>query len=517
MRKAATTAAAVVLAATGLATGGISPATAAPGDLPGGTDSTCFWYYGAFGGSPKTFNMAYPDAGARYWGAIFRRPPGSTLKIHGLYPHARYTSLISYDALGQIVDGLADYQIDPDPGSTNPFRPGARRDGRSRSYTVTILDQQNLDPATGRTLFNKTNPRTNERHRNALYARGDTPTFENVGGTTYEFQGFAVRVYIPDRGRDLRGGVPLPTPELILADGTRLTGQAACDALDSQSKDRIAHGLGPRLPDPRALIIQPAVYQALRHPEKLAQPCNVLTPFASTCATAFTLPQALVQVPRQVADPGTFPAKRVPEWRAQYDRRYLMQLWTGDNGPGANRKPVRAGGGGFFPNLHNNYVRAALNRGLGKVVALRGTMATTPHTYNRDPVMRATQLRYQSFCMNEAVATTRVMDCVYDEEVPLSRGRRYVVVTSRKADRPRNATARCGVAWIEWSKRGDGAGDPNFGWIQIRNMLPAPGFNHAVQNTQVPGDEKRVMGRYLPKVTYYRDTRAFEKLGCPVG
>ena len=206
MRKAATTAAAVVLAATGLATGGISPATAAPGDLPGGTDSTCFWYYGAFGGSPKTFNMAYPDAGARYWGAIFRRPPGSTLKIHGLYPHARYTSLISYDALGQIVDGLADYQIDPDPGSTNPFRPGARRDGRSRSYTVTILDQQNLDPATGRTLFNKTNPRTNERHRNALYARGDTPTFENVGGTTYEFQGFAVRVYIPDRGRDLRGG-----------------------------------------------------------------------------------------------------------------------------------------------------------------------------------------------------------------------------------------------------------------------------------------------------------------------
>jgi hypothetical protein len=117
--------------------------------------------------------------------------------------------------------------------------------------------------------------------------------------------------------------------------------------------------------------------------------------------------------------------------------------------------------------------------------------------------------------MNESVVTTRVMDCVYDEQIPLDARRRYTVVTSRAADRPRNATRRCGVAWVEWSPRGDGAGDHDFGWMQLRNMLPSPSFHHAIQDTRKPGDERRVLGSYLPTGTYYASKRAFEKLGCP--
>ena len=56
------------------------------------------------------------------------------------------------------------------------------------------------------------------------------------------------RVYVPDRGRDLRGGVALPQPRLTLADGTGLKGQAACTALTPP---------GGGLPsiDPSALLI----------------------------------------------------------------------------------------------------------------------------------------------------------------------------------------------------------------------------------------------------------------------
>ena len=46
--------------------------------------------------------------------------------------------------------------------------------------------------------------------------------------------------------------------------------------------------------------------------------------------------------------------------------------------------------------------------------------------------------------------------------------------------------------------------------------VPAASFHHAVQDTRTPGDEQAVMGAYLPTGTYYQDTKAFEKLGCPV-
>ena len=128
----------------------------------------------------------------------------------------------------------------------------------------------------------------------------------------------------------------------------------------------------------------------------------------------------------------------------------------------------------------------------------------------------ASRWRYLSYCMDESVLTTRVMDCVYDEQIPLHAHRQYIVVTSRAADRPRNATARCGVAWMAWSPRGDGGRDHDFGWMQVRNMLPSPSFHHAIQDTRTPGDERSVLDGYLPTGRYYKTKQAFEKLGCPV-
>jgi hypothetical protein len=458
-------------------------AQAAAGGLTGGRFSDCFWHYGAFG--VHDFNIAYPDAGATYWAAGFRRPPGSKLTLEGRYPHSRYMALQTYDFLGRGVDALADYQIDPRPGSTNPFRRGADRTAKRRSFKVDVVDAKN--PGFPLEAFD------GEPARNELYVVPDAgPITETDGSGTHELNVVMFRVYVPDRGRDLTGGVGLPTPVLTLADGTVLRGQALCDAVDSESK-AVGH---TRVPDPTALLISRDTYAAMRYPNELTAPVDVFG--------------GLMSVPRQV--PPAFPAVRRGQWRAQYDRRYLLQLWTGDDAPGAvATPPERGAAGGFFPNVHNAYVRTAINRKFGEVAVFRGKLPTTPHTYGGDRRFGRGQVRYASYCMNQAPVTTKVTDCAFDEQIPTNRKRVYTIVVSRSSDRPATAKRACGKAWIRWSNRGDGYRDRDFGWFQIRDMLPQRSFKNAIQLTSTPGDEKRVVGPYLPRLTYYDDAAAFEK------
>jgi hypothetical protein len=469
-----------------------SSASAGKGDLVGGRFSDCFWRYGAFG--VHDFNIAYPDAGATYWAAGFRRPPGSKLILRGRYPHARYMAMQTYDILGRGVDALADYQIDPQPGSTNPFRQNADRTARKRSYRVSVVDAKN--PGFPLQAYQ------GEPARNELYVIPDAgPITETADSTTYELNLLMLRVYIPDRGRNLTGGVDLPKPTLKLADGTVLRGQALCDAVDSESK-----ALGyTRVPDPNALLISEDAYRAMRYPNELSAPVDVFA--------------GLTAVPRQV--PPGFPAVRKGAWRAQYDRRYLLQLWTGDDAPGAlATPPPREASGGFFPNVHNSYVRTAIHRHFGEVAVFRGKLPSTPRTHRGDGRLGSGQVRYASYCMNEAPVTTKVTDCAYDEQIPTNRNGIFTIVVSRAADRPSTARHSCGKAWIRWSKTGDGYADPGFGWFQIRNMLPSRGFEHAIQLTSTPGDEKAVMGPYLPKLKYYESAAAFERStsgGCASG
>ncbi|GAA4982972.1 hypothetical protein [Kitasatospora paranensis] len=77
-------------------------------------------------------------------------------------------------------------------------------------------------------------------------------------------------------------------------------------------------------------------------------------------------------------------------------------------------------------------------------------------------------------------------------------------------DRPANATRANGVNWLSLSPDGDGggAGHGDDTPLILRNMLPSSAFTHAVQNTHTPGDERAVMGDYLPTGTY--TTATFE-------
>lgn len=429
-----------------LAVGAVSiSAMAAPYSKPRQDAETCFWY-GPYVKDNPGFNVGFPDSGAAYWSADIAMPSGSKIVLRGRFAHARYQSVSAYEANGAALDSLTDYQTVPDRGSRNPYLPGERRTGEGRrSFTVEI--RNDVAPASGRAS-------------NTLYAKA------SAGDRQILF----FRLYVPDRGRDLTGGVGLPTPELVLADGRRMTGKALCDALDVA--DRI-------VPIP---IPSKEQYAQLRD---------------------------------RPGAPAGFPAQNPPVFQAFYNPKFRTSCLYSVN-PGADCKPaiVPSRAGGLYPNIDNNYITTYLSRHFGKVVVFRGKLPTVPATYNRNPRSSEQQLRYWSICQNESIATTRAASCLYDEQIPVDSDRNYVIVSGLDSDRPKNATAECGVGFLSWPAAGDGAGHLDDAYIYVRNMLPSSNFSHANQNTKRPGDEAAVLGDYLPRGEYM-STEEFEKMGCP--
>src|SRR4051794_12791787 len=87
---------------------------------------------------PATVNVAYPDQAAIYWSGTYAAVRGTRIRITGRYPHARYFSFNVYDNAQRPLDALADVEIAPDPGSSNPFAAGASRTASRRGYTAFI-------------------------------------------------------------------------------------------------------------------------------------------------------------------------------------------------------------------------------------------------------------------------------------------------------------------------------------------------------------------------------------------
>lgn len=435
--------AALVVAASVAALTVAAPASAEPtSPAASSAPASCLWFGPTFTADDSEFNYAFPDTGAVYWAAQFTIPEGAELDLVGEFAHARYQSLNAYDlSTNAPVNALNDVSTMPDRGSRNPYLPEARRAGDAlRDYTVRV--STDIAPAVG------------NRAQNTLYA----------GAPGQDSQLVLYRLYLPDRNRDITGGAGLPEPRLTFADGTTMTGQAACDALQVVRET------------PQVATLPAATYTFLRD---------------------------------QPGRPETFPADEDPRWLAYYNTQfgigcYYFGICTG-NPPRIN---------GQYANDDNNYVMTMVSRGFGPVLTLRGTLPVTPRTLDRAPVMDAhVDMRYWSLCSNESMLTTRVEDCVYDEQVPTDEDGSYTIVVSRAEDRPANAVEACGVAWVAWPERGDGAGHLDDGFLILRNMLPAADFGHAVQNTVTPGDERAVMGEYLP-TSAYSSVADFEARGC---
>jgi hypothetical protein len=296
-----------------------------------------------------------------------------------------------------------------------------------------------------------------EREPNTVYARAEP-------GQPIEL---AYRVYEPDRGRDLTGDTGLPEPVLIDGAGES-RGQAACDRINDANRD-ITIDTVP------AELWRGATSCRDRHP--------AFDPIR--WERFFNLDYSSASVPADCTDAG-FTARRRVEPSLQ---------------------------GGLYSNRDSAYVFTHLDRGFGKVVVLEATLPRFPATFDGQEVMEPAQLRFWSLCTGESRVTLRTPDCLADRQVPIDAARRYTIVVSRRADRPANAVARCGVGWLDWGERGDGAGRADYGFLILRNMLVAKDFAEAIQRVPRPGAEQATMGAYFPRSTY-TSKAAFEQRGC---
>jgi hypothetical protein len=273
-----------------MATLALSPATASAQ----GVDLTCQFALTRL--DHTTTNVLALDTNAVYWASPYAAAPGSRIRIEGHYPFARYFSWNVYDPAGRPIDALNDVQLQPDPGG-------------ARTYTAWIeFGPAPADPAP-----------------NTMYT-GGSPAGQ-----------FWYRVYVPDEGRDAKGGVPLPKVTL----NGPAPGIEACRETQA-----------PYLPTP-----------------------------------------SVPALPDPTDDGDGYPGRNPPEWR-------LFESLCGaaidillDNESGEAFHPQareRCGDGpGFFSNRDIAYVFTGTSRGFGELLVLRGSAPTRQ------------QLRYFSFCQYE--------------------------------------------------------------------------------------------------------------------
>ena len=417
--------------------------------------------YGALLEHPKPYQIAnlYPDQNASYWIAQFELPVGATLILYGRFPYCRYISFALYrpDPLGSFTatsEAIVDHHIAPDTGTVNPFVPGNPRLGDKRDYTVRILGEEAPE-------------REEDRKPNTLYA-----------GTQGLLQ-MAYRVYLPDVGRDGSGDIGLPRYEAVLTDGSRLSAVEVREQLNRPMSEGIKSGM--TVEQWRALCNAPDNDPELKPESAPARNPPVMERFFNS----------------EYNFVGVFKPKEV---RAKLSQK------------------VETGFGGDPVTL---YLFSWVSRAFGPVLVLRGKMPKFPNTLVGKggkglETMTDWESRYWSLVICEAPPSGLSNDGLTDMQVPLDKDGNYTIVVSREEARPANATDDNGVAWMDWSTRGEGLDDPSnradFGMLVFRYMYNDPEWKHNPTNITVPGTEPEVMGPYYPRGEY-TDTATFEAKG----
>ena len=413
-------------------------------------------------------NFAGPDTDTIYYYTRFQLPAGAKVTIHGQYPHSRFMSYTTYKTIngvtGYPATALIDAQIKPNRGSVNPFLPGARRDAVKRAYTITVSGQV---PAA------KPSP-------NTMYAGQAGMT-----GQTQQVE-FELRMYRPDRGINGAGGVPLPQPTLTLANGKTFTGRAACTNLQDQGG---------------------------------------IAKFAQKALASEGVPPALYRSLRDSA-PAPHPATAVPVWHRFFNTQRLLEpFYAGTSRANLISSLPTNITGGFYSTPNNAYMLSYVDRTIGpnhnghNILVLHAKMPTHPHTYDREKVNDSAgkQVRFWSLCNYGSYANPPLLPansaCLFDEEVPTSRAGDYTIVVSLPQDRPKNATAKCGVAWMNWGTAGDGQGRQTLDLLAIREQIDARSYTQGLDKVTTPDTEKQVLGAHYPNGKYMTKAQ-FQKQGC---
>jgi hypothetical protein len=352
----------------------------------------CSWPFEANG--QGITNIATPDTNATYWVMPFDTGSWKTMILRGRYPDARFFNVSTYASNGASVASIYDSNIAPDSGSTNPF--ATTTPDQHRNYTVTIGAGSN-------------------GAANALAVAPGRLTF------------VVYRVYIPDQGRDARGGVELPVVSLVDGSGTVRTIKPCPFA-----------GAETSLPNLAVLLATSGFAEAANFLQQILTAAGQRGSGMSDCAHGQTS-LAVVGFGPPSLNPNLFPNPQTT---------YLETF-----------------GFCFQPN---------------KVVVVRGKAPVFPNTYSGGSVFQPAfdgqiQLRYWSMCINDLVIPYPVVACQADHATSLDSGQFYTyVITGDQAPPP---WLPPGTTWLPW---GDTASSKN---LIFRNLLSQ---NFTVAGPYVP-------------------------------
>ncbi|MEY2659104.1 MAG: hypothetical protein RLZZ123_276 [Pseudomonadota bacterium] len=389
----------------------------------------------------------------------FQLPEAGQLVLKGQYPHARMMSLTLYDEKGQVLDRTYDAALEPDGGSSNPYRRGVRRDIGLRNYTVFVVNGK--APAANRPY-------------NTLY------TQRKPG----EAIGIDLRIFVPDQDRDWTGGVGLPKISLKVGEQV-LDEDSACIRTLTEMR-----GLG--LPNQG---LSPKVWLALNElpwKEVSKSPADDFDFLGMQrfFNMEFSTLQSYVPLLELIQE--YIPSLVKPEIRPQP-----------------------------FSDPYTQFGYGLINQLYAKVFVVQGRLPNTPRTHDQTtlPMSDNYEMRYWSLCTSSFPVTGLTTDCLHDENLRtlLDAQNQYTVVVSRLSERPNNATPRCGVQWLELG-HGDGvpSGSRSYSALINRFTLSDPEFKRGWSDVDAPKRERQAMGAYRPFVVNLTDKERFELLGCPV-
>lgn len=135
------------------------------------------------------------DFNASYNQFPYAVDPGVEIVIRGQFPYARYLSFSVMGKADFTIATIPDYKLIPDPGSTNPFWPGADWNAKNRNYTLKI---RFTAPPEGADHY------VPGPGNNIVYAGTMPSGVPNTHGT------IGLRIYAPSIGYDETGGVGFP-------------------------------------------------------------------------------------------------------------------------------------------------------------------------------------------------------------------------------------------------------------------------------------------------------------------
>jgi hypothetical protein len=454
---------------------------------------------------------SFPDPHCTYLLApVIYAPFKSKLIIEGEFPYCRFFSIQvtppfdareyrydKYAGKGEVA--IVDADMKPQPGSINPFLPGANRRAINRSYKVVyemaVGDPSKIDPSHKPPFYRGDG---SIRYGSAIQYQGPWGAKKGTGGHgrgIWDFGDIWIRYYAIDKDHFPSGGVALPKAYFQLPGGEKFFITATFDGLIKQS-ETTGTNRTTRSADPSSYNKPPYGWDKA---------------FGVFLSISSGLSRALYR-------------------ERKGDKDYIRKLDLGVTGRGENQ-PAPAS---YEPNAtcsnYTNYLGRGATIKKGKVLILTGKLPTFPDTRNGAATMTTAQCRYwsiTSYDVDWPFAEIKGMEntSLMDDELVLDKDRHFMIVYSRKEDRPVNATKENGVTWVDWGQTTSQS--LSLRWISVGpewNMPIAPNeINLPWSKTAWSGSQYDMrligtnnhngfLGEYLP-VAHYLTKEEFQKLG----